>query len=320
MDNQIVKIIQDTLKNEAEAINHVSNTIDENIIPIIAKLNSINGKVIITGIGKSAIIAQKIVATLNSTGTKSIFLHAADAIHGDLGIVSTNDIILCISKSGETEEIKYLVPILLNLNIEIIAMTSNAQSYLAKQSNYHIFLPITKEADPNNLAPTTSTTLQLAMGDAIAIALLSLKGFTSEQFAMLHPGGNLGKKLYTRVGDLCYQNALPCVYEIAHINEVIIEISNGRLGATAVKNDSENIIGIITDGDLRRMLLAGNFSDVVQAKDIMTKNAKTINFDALAIEAMEIMRSLSITQLIVLKENQYAGIVHIHDLIKEGIN
>jgi arabinose-5-phosphate isomerase len=320
LDNTILNLVKDTLKSEAEAINLLSQVIDESIIEIIKKLHNIDGKIIVTGIGKSAIIAQKIVATFNSTGTKSVFLHAADAIHGDLGIISSEDLVICISKSGETDEIKYLVPIIKNIGVELIAMTSNVQSYLANQSDHHIYLPLSKEADPNNLAPTTSTTLQLAMGDAIAVALLSLKGFTPEKFALLHPGGNLGKMLYTRVVDLCYNNALPKVFENASLDNVIIEISNGRLGATVVLNDLGDISGIITDGDLRRMLLSGNYTKENLAMNIMSKNPKTIRHDALAIEAMELMRKLSITQLIVTNENKYAGIIHIHDLIREGIN
>ena len=319
MKREIIDSLKDTINIEAKAITGLLAIVDNSFVDVVQKLHTISGKIIITGIGKSAIIAQKIVATLNSTGSRSLFLHAADAIHGDLGIISKEDIVVCISKSGETEEIKYLASIIQSMDVEIIAMTSNANSFLAQKSNYHIYIPIEKEADPNNLAPTASTTAQLVIGDAIAVALLELKGFNSENFALLHPGGNLGKMLYTKVGDLCFNNEVPSVNEKANVNKVIIEISKGRLGATAVINDNEELLGIITDGDLRRMLLSDSYNPNTIAFNIMTENPKTINYDALAVEAMELMKSLSITQLLVLRENKYAGIIHIHDLIKEGI-
>lgn len=319
MKREILDSLKETIGIEARAVAGLLNIVDDSLVQVVTKLHRLKGKIIITGIGKSAIIAQKIVATLNSTGSRSIFLHAADAIHGDLGIISSDDIVLCISKSGETEEIKYLVPIIQNMGIEIVSMTSNDNSFLAYKSNHHIFIPIEKEADPNNLAPTASTTAQLVVGDAIAVALLELKGFNASNFALLHPGGNLGKMLYTRVGDLCFNNEIPAVNEKASINHVIIEISKGRLGATAVVDNDNNLLGIITDGDLRRMLLSDSYNKDTTAKTIMSEHPKTIAYNALAVEAMEVMRSLSISQLLVIQDNKYAGIIHIHDLIKEGI-
>lgn len=319
MNREIAESLKETIGIEARAVAGLLNIVDDSLVDVVIKLHHLQGKIIITGIGKSAIIAQKIVATLNSTGSRSIFLHAADAIHGDLGIISADDIVLCISKSGETEEIKYLVPIIQNMGIEIVSMTSNENSFLAHKSTHHIFIPIEKEADPNNLAPTASTTAQLVIGDAIAVALLELKGFNANNFALLHPGGNLGKMLYTRVGDLCFNNEIPVVNENANINQVIIEISKGRLGATAVIDSENNLLGIITDGDLRRMLLSDTYHAHTTAKSIMSENPKTINYNALAVEAMEVMRSLSISQLLVIQDKKYAGIIHIHDLIKEGI-
>lgn len=277
------------------------------------------GRLIITGIGKSAIIANKIVATLNSTGTPAIFMHAADAIHGDLGTILKDDIVICISKSGNTPEIKVLVPLIKNFNNPIIAITGNSSSFLAKHSDLVLSTYVDKEACPNNLAPTTSTTAQLVMGDALAVCLLNLRGFTSKDFAKFHPGGSLGKTLYLQVKDMIDQNPKPQVSPDATIKEVIIEISEKRLGTAAVV-DGPNIVGVITDGDIRRMLEADVDINTSTAKDIMSVNPKTIDESALAVDALEMMEENNITQLIATDGNgKYTGVVHLHDLIKEGI-
>nr|MBP9055253.1 KpsF/GutQ family sugar-phosphate isomerase [Saprospiraceae bacterium] len=277
------------------------------------------GRLIVTGIGKSAIVAQKIVATFNSTGTTAVFMHAADAIHGDLGMIRSDDSVLCISKSGETPEIKVLVPLIRGFGNPLIAMVSNLESFLAKNADYVLMLPLEQEADPNNLAPTTSTTLQMAMGDAMAIALLSMRGFSSEHFAKFHPGGSLGKQLYLKVGDLIQQNEKPKVYLSDNIRKVILEISSKRLGATAVMDDNENLKGVITDGDLRRMLETKDSVAHLLASDIMTANPKSIQHDTLAVDALALMRKHSITQLIVTDGQRYKGMIHLHDMIREGI-
>ncbi len=319
MDNQIINSIKNTLEIEANAISGVQNGINEEIVAAVKYLFHCKGRVIITGIGKSALIAQKIVATLNSTGTQSIFLHAADAVHGDLGLIHKDDAVVCISKSGDTEELKVLLPYIKMRGNKVISMVSNLQSYLAENSDYCIYLPISHEADPNNLAPTASTTVQLAMGDAIAVALLSLKGFTPQHFAQLHPGGNLGKILYTRVKDISAKNASPSVSKDEVINNIIIMITSSRLGATAVVDEANEVLGIITDGDLRRMLQNITYNKDIKARDIMTAQPKTIAGDALAIDAMRKMQELKLSQLLVVDEGKYSGIIHIHDLIREGI-
>ncbi len=311
--------IFETLNKEAIALENLANNFDSKTIEAVEAIYAAQGRLIITGIGKSAIVAQKIVATLNSTGTKSIFMHAADAIHGDLGLMTSDDIVLCISKSGNTPEIKVLLPLIKNFGNKVVGMVSHMESFLAKNANYTIYLPMESEADPNNLAPTTSTTLQMAMGDAIAVALLSLNGFSQENFAKFHPGGSLGKKMYLRVGDVIMHHSKPKVYANNTINDVIIEISSSRLGATAVVDDNENLMGIITDGDLRRMLQTKDMTAILTAKDIMTSNPKTIQEKELAVNALELIRKFSITQLVVLDDNKYKGIIHIHDLVKEGI-
>ncbi len=277
------------------------------------------GRLIITGIGKSAIIANKIVATLNSTGTPAIFMHAADAIHGDLGTILKDDSVICISKSGNTPEIKVLVPLIRNFNNPIIAITGNTSSFLAQHSDLVLSTYVDKEACPNNLAPTTSTTAQLVMGDALAVCLLNLRGFTSKDFAKFHPGGSLGKTLYLQVRDMIDQNPKPQVSPDATIKDVIIEISEKRLGTAAVV-DGSNIVGVITDGDIRRMLEADVDINTSTAKDIMSKNPKTIEQSALAVDALEMMEENNITQLLATDERgEYSGVVHLHDLIKEGI-
>lgn len=277
------------------------------------------GRLIVTGIGKSAIVGQKIVATLNSTGTASLFMHAADAIHGDLGMLQENDIVLCISKSGETSEIKVLIPLIKRLGNRIIAMTTNKSSYLSVHSDYALVSTMKKEADPNNLAPTTSTTIQMVLGDAIAISLLKLRGFTQADFAKYHPGGSLGKQLYLKVGDITTNNEKPQVAGDTDIRKIIIEISSKLLGATAVINDNK-LLGIITDGDLRRMLEREEDVSQLKAIDIMGTNPYTIQVNEFAVNALEMMRNNNISQLIVVdSEGSYAGMIHLHDLIREGI-
>ena len=272
-----------------------------------------------SGIGKSAIIAQKIVATLNSTGTPSIFMHAADAIHGDLGMVQQDDLVMIISKSGESPEIKVLVPLVKNFSNILIAMVGNMQSYLAKNSHYVLNTTVEQEACPHNLAPTTSTTAQLVMGDAIAIALMEMKGFQSDDFAKFHPGGTLGKKLYLRVSDLYPGNEKPRVRPEQPLRDVIIEMTGKRLGITAVVNEKEELMGIITDGDLRRMLEKNIEFTGITAGEIMSGDPKTVDPDQLAVEALDLLRKNEITQLAVTKDGKYLGILHLHDLIKEGL-
>lgn len=278
-----------------------------------------NGRVVISGIGKSAIIAQKIVATLNSTGTPSAFMHAADAIHGDLGIVQQEDVVIIISKSGESPEIKVLVPLIKNFGNTLIGMIGNIDSYLAKQSDIILNTTVEQEACPNNLAPTTSTTAQLVMGDTLAVCLMEKKGFRSDDFARFHPGGTLGKKLYLRVANLYINNEKPKVSPAHSLKDVIIEMTQKRLGVTAVTDDQGLLIGIITDGDLRRMLKNNIQIDTVKAADIMTKTPKTIRPDELAVVALDILRKNEITQLVVTDKDLYLGIIHLHDLIKEGL-
>jgi arabinose-5-phosphate isomerase len=307
------------LQNEAEAVKGLIYFIDDDFEACVNGILSSNGRVVITGIGKSAIVANKIVATLNSTGTPSLFMHAADAIHGDLGMIKEEDFVICVSKSGNTPEIKVLVPMLKNLGAKLIALVSQRDSYLAEQADYILFAGFEKEACPNNLAPTTSTTVQMAMGDALAICLLESRGFTPADFAKLHPGGSLGKRLYLTVGDLVGKNSIPIVRDDVHLNEVIVEISSKRLGATAVVDGAQRLVGIITDGDLRRMLEKKPDLKLVKARDIMTANPKTISTEAYAVLALNKMKEFNITQLVAMKESQVMGFVHIHDLMKEGI-
>lgn len=316
--DKIISSVKETIKIESKAIANLSEFIDNQFAEAVTYIYNSNGRVIITGIGKSANIAQKIVATLNSTGTPAIFMHAADAIHGDLGIIQENDVVICISKSGNTPEIKVLVPLIKNTNNKVIALTSNTDSFLANQADYVLNAYVEKEACPNNLAPTTSTTAQLVIGDALAIALLNLKNFSSKDFAKYHPGGALGKKLYLRVHDIVGKNECPKVTKDASLKDVIIEISAKRLGATAVV-EGDKVIGVITDGDLRRMLAKSQDISTITAVDIMTKSPKTIASDVLAIEALDVLESHGITQLLVEDNGQYKGVIHLHDLIKEGI-
>lgn len=308
-----------TIQQEADAINALMPMIDDQFEKAVQAIQHTKGRLVISGIGKSAIIAQKIVATLNSTGTPAIFLHAADAIHGDLGMVQQQDVVMVISKSGESPEIKVLIPLIRNFGNTIIGMVGNMHSFLAKNSSIVLNTTVSQEACPNNLAPTSSTTAQLVMGDAMAVVLMELKGFGSDDFARFHPGGTLGKKLYLRVADLYTQNEKPEVLANATLRQVIVEISRKRLGVTAVTNDQQQLLGIITDGDLRRMLEKSVSLDNVTASEIMTVHPKTIAPDALAIEALDLLRQYDITQLVVSSENQYLGIIHLHDLVREGL-
>lgn len=314
---EIIEIAKKVIQHESLVIANLSNLLDTQFSDAVLSIYQSPGRLIITGIGKSAIIANKIVATLNSTGQPSMFMHAADAIHGDLGMVQPDDIVLCISKSGNTPEIKVLVPLIQNLGNPLIGMTSNKDSFLAEHADYLFHAYAEKEACPNNLAPTTSTTAQLVMGDALAVALLELRKFSRNDFAKYHPGGSLGKKLYLRVEDVLHSDK-PQVSLESSLQEVIIEISSKRLGATVVVY-SDEIQGLITDGDLRRMLENGDYTNNVLAKDIMSKNPKSISKDALAAEALSLMEANQITQLIVEDEGRYVGLVHLHDILKEGI-
>jgi arabinose-5-phosphate isomerase len=308
-----------TIQLESAAIAALEPMINDDFEKAVKAIMNGHGRLVISGIGKSAIIAQKIVATLNSTGTPAIFLHAADAIHGDLGMVQQDDVVMVISKSGESPEIKVLVPLLKNFGNVLIAMVGNTTSYLARQSDILLNTTVDQEACPNNLAPTSSTTAQLVMGDAVAVALMELKGFGSEDFAKFHPGGMLGKKLYLRVSDLFIQNEKPSVNPNASLKEVIMEISRKRLGATAVVDEEYSLLGIVTDGDLRRMLEKNISFETAVAKDIMTVNPKTISPDSLAVNALDLMRKFDITQLVVAQDYRYMGIVHLHDLVREGL-
>lgn len=317
--DNIISIAKKTIDLEATAIAKLSSLIDHEFAAAVLSIYNTTGRVVVTGIGKSANIATKIVATLNSTGTPAIFMHAADAIHGDLGTITEEDVVVCISKSGDTPEIKVLVPFIQSRGNKIIAITSNRDSFLGQRADYVMHAQIDREADPNNLAPTTSTTAQLVMGDAMAMALLNLRGFSSQDFARFHPGGSLGKRLYLRVGDLSKNNLKPQVKADTPVKNVIMEISEKMLGVTAVV-ENEKIIGVITDGDLRRMLIKVDNINQLTAKDIMSANPKRVQQDEMAVSALEIMEKNDITQLLVVDEqNNYAGIVHIHDLTKEGI-
>jgi|SRR3989339_239753 len=318
--NEDIKLIaKEVISKEASAVAALENLIDDSFSAVISLIFNSKGRLVITGIGKSAIIGCKIVATLNSTGTPSIFMHAADAIHGDLGIIQPNDIVMCISKSGSTPEIKVLVPLIKKMGNNVIAMVSNCDSFLAKHSDYIIKTTVQSEACPNNLVPTSSTTTQLVMGDAIAVALLSVRGFTQKDFALLHPGGSLGKKMYMRVCDLTDSKVRPFVRPNESIQNTIINISANRLGATVVLDEGGDLRGIITDGDVRRMLERGGSFDKLVATDIMSLNPKTIDAGELAVKAFNLMETNKITSVIVMEGNKYIGLVHIHDIIREGI-
>ncbi len=318
MPDSIKQIALRTIDLEAESISGLKTFVNEEFEKAVEAIAACRGRLVISGIGKSAVIAQKIVATLNSTGTPSIFMHAADAIHGDLGIIQQEDVVLIISKSGESPEIKVLVPLIKNFNNVLIGMVGNTESFLAWQSNIILNTTVEQEACPNNLAPTTSTTAQLVMGDALAVCLMEMKGFRSEDFAKFHPGGMLGKKLYLRVSDLSAANEKPKVLPGQSLKEVIVEMTKKRLGVTAVVDEEDNLLGIITDGDLRRMLNKSIEIDEIRAEDIMTKSPKTIAPDELAVEALNLLRKYEITQLFVMNEGKYFGVIHLHDLLKEG--
>jgi arabinose-5-phosphate isomerase len=314
----ILSTAKQTIDLERDAIANLSQLLTDDFANAVSLIYNSKGRVIITGIGKSAIIANKIVATLNSTGTPSVFMHAADAIHGDLGLILQDDVVICISKSGNTPEIKVLVPFIKNANNTLIAITGNASSFLAQHADFILNAYVAQEACPNNLAPTTSTTAQLVLGDALAVCLLELRGFSSKDFAKYHPGGALGKRLYLRVSDLSAINLKPQVSPDTNVKDVIVEISEKMLGVTAVV-ENKQIVGIITDGDLRRMLRNSDAFLELTAKDIMGSHPKRIAEDAMAIDAMELMETNGISQLLVEKDGHYAGVIHLHDLIKEGI-
>jgi arabinose-5-phosphate isomerase len=315
----VLKYALETVQLEADSILKLKDYIDSEFIIAVRTIHESKGRVVVSGIGKSAVIAQKMVATFNSIGTPAIFMHAADAIHGDLGMIQANDVVVIISKSGDSEEIKVLVPYIKNFGNRIIAICGNETSYLVTHADIFINSTVEKEACPHNLAPTTSTTAQLVMGDALAMCLLQLKGFTEKDFARFHPGGALGKRLFLRVSDMSDLNEQPAVKPGSALREVIYEISGKRLGATAVLGDKKEILGIITDGDLRRMLEKHENPANVKAKDILTPDPKSIEGSELATEALALIRRHDITQLIVTNGGKYAGILHLHDLVREGI-
>jgi len=315
----IKNIAREVLQNESLAVQRLIDYLDDSFEACVKAILVSKGRVVITGIGKSAIIANKIVATLNSTGTPALFMHAADAIHGDLGMIQKDDVVICISKSGNTPEIKVLVPLLKRRGSQLVALVSNTQSYLAKQADFILNATIAEEACPNNLAPTTSTTAHLALGDALAVCLLKMKDFSDRDFAELHPGGALGKQLYLKVSDLVTGHEIPKVSPDTLLKEVILEISSKRLGCTAVVDGDEQLLGIITDGDLRRMLQKDVDIRTAKAADIMTRTPQTIALDEFAVKALHVMQEKSITQLVALDGSKVAGFVHLHDLLKEGI-
>lgn len=316
---QIIDFAKRTIAEECRAVALMEGFVDESFAQIVNTIYNSQARMIVTGIGKSAIIATKIVATMNSTGTPAIFLHAADAIHGDLGIIQPNDIVMCISKSGSSPEIQVLIPFIKKMGNKVIGMVGNLNSFLAKESDFVINTTVEHEACPNNLAPTSSTTAQLVMGDALAMSLLKLRGFSTADFARFHPGGALGKKLYTRVSDIMYHEQRPKVVVTDSLDKVIVEISTKRLGATAVVDAQNNIVGIITDGDIRRMLMNKCELQTVTALEIMSANPKTIESEKMAVNAHQVMEDNKITQLLVTQEGQYVGIIHIHELLKHGV-
>ena len=315
----ILQSAANTLALEAAAILNVAKNLNDDFEKVVSTILNCNGRVIVTGIGKSAIIAQKIVATFNSTGTPAIFMHAADAIHGDLGMIQRNDVIICLSKSGNTPEIKVLIPLLKAAGNILIGMVGELSSFLAEHSHLILNTGFEKEACPHNLAPTTSTTAQLALGDALAICLLECREFNESDFAKYHPGGSLGKKLYLKAGDLALANEKPAISPDASVKDVLIEISKNRLGAVAVVDIENNVLGVITDGDIRRMLENNESIAGLKAENIMGKQPKSIQYNSLAVDALHIIKENNITQLLVLEQNTYFGIIHMHDLLNEGI-
>jgi arabinose-5-phosphate isomerase len=306
-----------TIMIEYEALKRLHSSLDKRFIHSVKRIKACEGRIVVTGVGKSALVGQKIVATLNSTGTHAMFMHGADAVHGDLGMIGEKDLVICISKSGETSELKLLIPVLQQAGTEIIGMTSNETSYIAKQADDILYTPVKQEADPNNLAPTSSSTVQLAMGDAVAMALCGERGFQAKDFAKFHPGGALGKKLYTRVKDLIQAEHFPVVKLDAAMRDILLEMSRCRMGATAVCEEDE-LRGVITDGDIRRWYEGGGNSNA-SAKEIMNAGPKTVSSEEMAITAYEEMRKSSINQLLVLEKGKYIGMIHLHDLLREGI-
>ncbi|WP_026768743.1 SIS domain-containing protein [Asinibacterium sp. OR53] len=319
MHTSIYQTALNTIELEAQSIAGLAAFIDPSFEQAVKVVHGSKGRLVISGIGKSAIVAQKIVATLNSTGTPSLFMHAADAIHGDLGMVQRDDVVMIISKSGESPEIKVLVPLIKNFGNALIGMVGNTDSFLATQSDLVLNTTVSKEACPNNLAPTSSTTAQMVMGDVLAVCLMELNGFSGKDFAKYHPGGNLGKRMYLRAADLYTHNERPHVLPTATLKEVIVEITEKRLGVTAVTDEQNRVVGIITDGDLRRMLEKSNNIQDIKAADILSVHPKTIPPDMLAVDTLDVLRKYDISQLIVAEDGKYLGILHIHDLVKEGI-
>ena len=320
MSQSLLDIARQTIDLESRSVAALADRLGPDFERAVQALAQTKGRVIISGIGKSAVIEQKIVATFNSTGTPAVFMHAADAIHGDLGMILPEDVVVLISKSGESPEIKTLVPLIREFGNTLIALSGKLDSYLATHADIVIDTVVEQEACPNNLAPTTSTTAQLVMGDALAICLMKLRGFRSDDFARVHPGGALGKRLYLRVMDLAKANERPLVKSDASVQAAILEMTQKRLGVTAVVDGEDRLLGIITDGDLRRMLEKGMDWNGMKALDIMTPSPKTIEADALAVEALEVLQDHSITQLVVTAEGRYIGIVHLHDLVREGLH
>lgn len=319
MKLSIIETALHTIESEALSIKGLMQFIDHSFEKVVKAIFDSKGRVVISGIGKSAIVAQKIVATFNSTGTPALFMHAADAIHGDLGMIQKDDTVIIISKSGESPEIKVLVPLIRHFGNPLIGMVGNIESYLAIHSDLVLNTTVAKEACPNNLAPTSSTTAQMVMGDALAVALMELSGFSGKDFAKYHPGGNLGKRMYLRVEDLYIKNEKPKVLPSATLKEVIVEITAKRLGVTAVVNEKNEVYGIITDGDLRRMLEKNDSMEDIIARDILSVNPVTIEPTDMAVFALERLRANDISQLIVVDKKQYLGILHLHDLVREGI-
>ncbi len=319
----IQKLIKETalktLEIEYLTLKELPNSIDEDFVACVEAVYKATGRLVVTGIGKSALVGRKLVATLNSTGTPALFMHAADAIHGDLGMIGKGDVVLCLSKSGETAEIKVLTPLLKQRGNLLIGMVAQKDSHLARHADLLLFTPIVREADPHNLAPTASTTAQMALGDALAMALLVRRGFSPEDFAWVHPGGMLGKQLYLRVADLYEQNERPKVFPQTTLREILLEMTSKRLGCTAVTDANDQLLGIITDGDLRRMLGKTTRLDETRAEDIMSRSPKWVRPDTLAAKALGTLQRHNITQLLVADENKkYLGVLHLHDLIREG--
>ncbi|MCW5914705.1 MAG: KpsF/GutQ family sugar-phosphate isomerase [Chitinophagaceae bacterium] len=319
MDADIISVAKAAIVAEAESVQGLLDYVNSDFENIVGLVFKCKGRIVISGIGKSALIAQKIVASMNSTGTPAIFLHAADALHGDLGMVQPDDVVMIISKSGESPEIKVLAQLIRNFGNKIIALCGNENSTLVRFADYFLNSTVSEEACPNNLAPTSSTTAQMVMGDALTVCLMKLRGFDTKDFARYHPGGALGKRLYLRVADLYIQNEKPEVKTDSTIKEVIVEMTRKRLGATVVTDAQGHVAGIITDGDLRRMLEKDMYDTHIAAKDIMSSNPKTINPSELAVNALQLMRGYNITQLVVADETGYKGIIHLHDLVREGI-